>query len=48
MSNTWIWPNKPLNHIHADFDGPFENSMFLIVVDAWSKWMEVVRMEAAS
>ena len=48
MSNTWIWPNKPWTYIHADFAGPFEKSMFLIVVDAHSKWMEVMRVEGTS
>ena len=48
MSNTWIWPNKPWTHIHVDFAGLFENSMFLIAVNAHSKWMEVMRMEDTS
>ena len=31
-----------------DFAGPFENRMFLIVVDAHLKWKEVMRMEGTS
>ena len=48
VSNAWIWPNKPWTHIHVDFAGPFENSMFLIVVDTHSKWMKVMKMEGTS
>nr|VZI39269.1 unnamed protein product [Spirometra erinaceieuropaei] len=31
-----------------DFAGPFFNRMFLIVVDAWSKWLEVFDVSAAT
>jgi hypothetical protein len=37
----WEWPEKPWVRIHADYAGPFMGSMFLILVDAHSKWMEV-------
>ena len=30
--------------IHVDFAGPFPGSMFIIVVDAMSKWPEVIQM----
>ena len=48
VSNTWIWPNKPWTRILADFAGPFENNKYFIVVDAHSKWMELMRMEDTS
>ena len=28
--------------IHIDYAGPFQNSMFLVVVDVHSKWPEVI------
>ena len=28
--------------IHIDYGGPFQNSMFLVVVDVHSKWPEVI------
>ena len=31
-----------------DFAGPFQNKMFLIVVDAHSKWPEVMQMTSTS
>jgi len=37
----WVWPAKPWQRIHIDFAGPFRGSMFLVVVDAHSKWPEV-------
>ena len=44
----WVWPSGPWDRIHVDFAGPFMNSMFLIVVDAYSKWVEVVPMSVTS
>ena len=38
----WQWPEKPWQRIHIDFAGPFMSSMFLIVVDAHSKWTEII------
>ena len=40
----WLWPDKPWQRIHLDFAGPFLGRMFLIVVDAHSKWPEVIEM----
>ena len=40
----WSWPTKPWERIHIDFAGPFMNKSFLIVVDAYSKWADVIEM----
>ena len=40
----WAWPTAPWKRVHIDFAGPFLGKMFLIVVDAHSKWPEVVPM----
>lgn len=37
----WEWPNKPWNRIHVDYAGPFMNRMFLIIIDAHSKWLDI-------
>ena len=37
----WEWPQRPWARLHADYAGPFLGKMFLIVVDAYSKWLEV-------
>ena len=40
----WVWPSRPWQRIHIYFAGPFLDKSFLIVVDAHSKWAEVVEM----
>lgn len=44
----WIWPSKPWQRIHVDFAGPFLGRMFIIIVDAHSKWPEMYEMSSTS
>ena len=44
----WVWPSKPWERIHVDFAGPFLGKMFFIVVDAHSKWPEVIPMSTTT
>ncbi|KAL5463984.1 hypothetical protein EMCRGX_G032937, partial [Ephydatia muelleri] len=44
----WLWPTRPWQRVHVDFAGPFQGKMFLLVVDAHSKWPEVVNMTTTS
>ena len=44
----WVWLDAPWKRIHIDFAGPFLGKMFLIVVDAHSKWPEVVTMPSTT
>ena len=44
----WDWPEEPWQRVHIDFAGPLENHMFLIVVNAHSKWPEVAVMKSTS
>jgi len=37
----WDWPERPWARVHADFAGPFMGKLFLLLVDAHSKWLEV-------
>ena len=37
----WEWPQRPWARIHIDHAGPFLGHMFLIVIDAHSKWLSV-------
>ncbi|CAB3981662.1 PREDICTED: uncharacterized protein K02A2.6-like [Paramuricea clavata] len=40
----WEWPGHPWTRLHIDYAGPFKGEMFLVVVDAYSKWLEVHQM----
>ena len=44
----WQLAKRPWQGIHVDFAGPFMQSMFLIVIDAFSKWPEVVVMNSTT
>ncbi|KAL5473476.1 hypothetical protein EMCRGX_G027965 [Ephydatia muelleri] len=37
----WEWPTRPWSRLHIDFAGPFQGKMFVVLVDAHSKWLEV-------
>ena len=42
LLHPWSWPDGPWKRVHLDFAGPFQGSMFMVIVDAHSKWLEVV------
>lgn len=42
----WEWPAQPWSRLHIDFAGPYLGHMFLVVVDAHSKWMDVRLMNS--
>ncbi len=44
----WLWPSKPWHRINIDFAGPFCGRMFLVVVDAHSRWPEVIEMKSTT
>lgn len=44
----WEIPQNPWTRLHIDFEGPFQGQSFLIVVDATSKWIEVVRVPSTT
>ncbi|XP_071580115.1 uncharacterized protein [Temnothorax nylanderi] len=41
----WESLNEPWKRLHVDFAGPFQGQIFLIIVDAYSKWTEVRRKQ---
>ena len=47
-SHSWQYPAGPLQRIHIDYCGPFRDHMYLIVVDSYSKWPEVIRMSSST
>ncbi len=44
----WEWPSRPWSRIHVDHAGPFLGKLFLVVIDAYSKWMDVVVVNSTS
>ena len=42
----WEWPAKPWSRLHLDFAGPYLDHMFLVIVDAHSKWLDVQIMQS--
>eukprot|EP00731_Ephydatia_muelleri_P001678 Em0001g1678a len=44
----WEWPEQPWFRVHADYAGPFKGKMFLLLVDAHSKWLEVHMMDSST
>ena len=46
--NPWEYPEKPWHRLHIDYAGPFHGLMWLIVVDARSKWPEIFKMKVAT
>ncbi|XP_060543247.1 uncharacterized protein K02A2.6-like, partial [Pantherophis guttatus] len=44
----WETPSNPWSRIHIDFAGPMQGRHLLIVVDAFSKWLEVVPMASTT
>ena len=44
LNQPWEWATAQWQRLHIDYAGPFQNSMFLVVVDTHSKWPEVIPM----
>ncbi len=43
-----VWPNIPWYRLHLDYAGPFHGRMWLILVDATSKWAEIIPLKEAN
>ena len=43
-----MWATTHRQCIHIDYGGMFQNSMFLVVVDAHSKWLEGIPASSAT
>ena len=39
---------RPWSRLHIDFAGPFLNQIFLVLIDAYSKWIEVFPMTSTT
>ncbi|CAI5778641.1 XP_034959630.1uncharacterized protein K02A2.6-like [Podarcis lilfordi] len=45
---TWEMPKTPWSRVHIDLAGPFHGRTFMVVVDAYSKWLEVALMPSTT
>lgn len=45
---SWPIPSKPWERLHINYAGPYRNFHFLVVVDAYSKWIEVIKTSTIS
>ena len=36
------WTNKPWVRLHLDYASPYHNKTFLIIVDSFSKWIDII------
>jgi len=41
----WEWPTQAWGHLHLDFSRSLYGHMYLVIVDARSKWMNVEIMQ---
>ena len=44
----WKWSTHPWYRLHLDMAGPFLGHMFLVLIDAHSKWLEVRLMPSTT
>ncbi|XP_063285531.1 uncharacterized protein K02A2.6-like, partial [Pelobates fuscus] len=44
----WEVTRSPWSRLHIDFAGPYHGQMFFLVVDSFSKWLEVVPVTSAT
>ena len=42
----WTFPNAPWTRLHIEFLGPVNSSMYFVLVDAYSKYPEVIKMNS--
>lgn len=46
--SSWPVPVGPWQRVHADYMGPLSDKMYLVIVDAFSKWPEVFQMTSTT
>ena len=44
----WEYPDRAWSRLHIDYAGPMDGSMFLVIVDAYSKWVEVLKTSGST
>ena len=44
----WSWLSRPWNRLHINYVCPFMNSMFLLIIDAHTKWVEIFKTSSTT
>ena len=44
----WSIPQTPWSRLHMDYTGPLHDHMFVVIVDAFSKWLEIIPVKNAT
>ena len=44
----WEWLGRPWSQVHVDYVRPFMGKMFLLIIDAHSKWMDIHCVNSAT
>ena len=44
----WEYPSRPWARVHIDLAGPFLGHMFMVLIDAHSKWLEVIPLSSTT
>ncbi|XP_058810507.1 uncharacterized protein K02A2.6-like [Phymastichus coffea] len=39
--HVWSWPESANQRLHADFCGPIDGKMFIVILDSHSKWIDI-------
>ena len=47
-THPWTYPSHAWSRIHVDFAGPISNQMYFVIVDAYSKYPEVIKMASTT
>ncbi|KIH43209.1 integrase core domain protein, partial [Ancylostoma duodenale] len=45
---SWPTEKQPWSRVHIDYAGPLNGNMFLVIVDAYSKWPEIIEMTSTT
>ena len=46
VDHPWAKTSAPFQRVHCDFAGPFLGCMWLLLVDSYSKWPEIINMNS--
>ena len=44
MDHPWVRSTKPMQRVHIDYAGEFQGNHWLLIVDSYSKWPEVIKL----